>query len=117
MRGQRAVVDRIVDARQVLRHHPAGADIHVADFGIAHLPVGQADGAAGGLQQGVRALGQHAFEIGGMGRGDRVVGLFGRQPQPSRMHSTAGRGRTGMASVSRQVRHRRRKYRKHSSFV
>ena len=31
-----------VDPRQVLHHHTAGADVHVADLGIAHLPGGQA---------------------------------------------------------------------------
>ena len=41
--GQRAVRDRHIDARQILHHDAAGADIHVADFGIAHLAAGQAD--------------------------------------------------------------------------
>ena len=37
---ERAVGDRLVDARQVLHHDAAGAEIHVADFRIAHLPLG-----------------------------------------------------------------------------
>ena len=32
-----------VDARQILKDHTARPDIGVADFGISHLPVGQAD--------------------------------------------------------------------------
>ena len=51
-----AAGDGGVDARQVLHHHAAGADIHMADFGIAHLAVRQADGAARGVQQAVRAI-------------------------------------------------------------
>ena len=43
---ERAVVDRIVDPREVLAHDLAGAEVEVADLGVAHLAVGQADGAA-----------------------------------------------------------------------
>ena len=53
--GEAAVGDRVADAHQFLLHHAAGADVHVADLGVAHLAVGQADVAAGGVQQGVRA--------------------------------------------------------------
>ncbi len=38
--GERAVRNGRIDARQILHHHPAGADVHVPDFGIAHLPLG-----------------------------------------------------------------------------
>ena len=38
----------------------AGADVHVADFGIAHLAVRQTDEAALGMDQGIRAFGQQA---------------------------------------------------------
>ena len=44
----------VTDPHEFLAHHAAGADVHVADFGVAHLPVGQADVAAGGMQEGVR---------------------------------------------------------------
>ena len=46
-----AVGDRVADAQQFLLHHAAGADVHVPDLGIAHLPVRQADIAAGGVQE------------------------------------------------------------------
>ena len=39
LRASAAVGDRGVDARQVLHDHAAGADIHMADLGIAHLAV------------------------------------------------------------------------------
>ena len=61
---QRAVLDRAVDARQVLQHHPAGADIHVADLGIAHLPVGQADLVLGGVEQRVRRARRNRSQLG-----------------------------------------------------
>ena len=41
--GELALGDCRIDARQVLQYHPSGPDIGVADFGIPHLAVGQAD--------------------------------------------------------------------------
>ncbi len=38
--GQRAVFHCLIDAGQILQYDPPGADIHVADFGIAHLTLG-----------------------------------------------------------------------------
>ena len=35
---QLAVPDALVDAREVLVDDPAGAHVHVADLGVAHLP-------------------------------------------------------------------------------
>ena len=43
-----------VDPRQVLHHHPAGAEIHVADLGIAHLARGQPDMPLRGVGDAVR---------------------------------------------------------------
>ena len=37
---ERASRDRLVDARQILEHDPAGAQVHVSDLGIAHLADG-----------------------------------------------------------------------------
>ena len=39
------------DPRQILHDHAAGADVEMADFGIAHLPVRQADVFARGVQE------------------------------------------------------------------
>ena len=52
--AQRAVGDRLVDARQILADHGAGAEVEVADLGVAHLAFGQPDGAAAGGQRRVR---------------------------------------------------------------
>ena len=57
--GQEAAIgDRGVDARQVLIDDAPGADVHVADFRIAHLAVRQADVQPVRFDQRVRALGQ-----------------------------------------------------------
>ena len=44
--GEAAVLGGLADARQFLHHHAAGADVQVADLGVAHLAVRQADVAA-----------------------------------------------------------------------
>ena len=35
--------DRLVDARQVLINNPAGSQVKMADFRVAHLSIRQAD--------------------------------------------------------------------------
>ena len=52
---ERAVGGCAVDAREDLRDDAAGADIHMADLGIAHLAVGQTDIAVRGVEQAVWA--------------------------------------------------------------
>jgi hypothetical protein len=68
-----AAVDRGVDPGQLLVHHPAGADVHVADLGVAHLAVGQADEAALGVDQRGRAGLPQPAPVGHIGLGDGVV--------------------------------------------
>ena len=53
--GERAVGDRPADARQVLGHDAPGAEVHVADLGVAHLPGRQPDAAVRRREQAVRA--------------------------------------------------------------
>ena len=48
---ERTIGDGLVDARQVLHHHAAGAQIGVADFRVSHLSGRQADMEFRGLQQ------------------------------------------------------------------
>ncbi len=71
--GEAAVGDGVADAHQLLVYHPAGADVHVADLRVAHLPVGQADIAAGGVQEGVWTGLPQPGESGGLGEADGVV--------------------------------------------
>ncbi len=55
----------------------AGADVEVADFAVAHLAFGKADGGAGGLDQGVGEFAQE-FVVSGFAReGDGVALGFG----------------------------------------
>ena len=54
--GQRAVRDGGVDAREVLRHDRARAEVEMADLGVAHLALGQADRLALGGELRVRVL-------------------------------------------------------------
>ena len=48
--------NRMFNFRVILIHHAAGADVHVADFGIAHLPRGQAHHFFRSVDNGVRVL-------------------------------------------------------------
>ena len=52
--GQAAVMYRGPDARQLLAHDTPGADVEVADFGVAHLAVRKAHIVSVGAQEGVR---------------------------------------------------------------
>ena len=54
-RSDLAFFDRPVDAWQSLGNDAPGADIHVADFGIAELTARQTHIGRGGLEQAVRA--------------------------------------------------------------
>ena len=38
-----AITDRLSDASEILIHHAACAEVHVAHFGVAHLAIRQAD--------------------------------------------------------------------------
>ena len=75
--GERAVLDGVVDARQVGHGDAAGAEVHVADLGIAHLALGQADEALGGVDQALRAGRDQAVVVGRARVEDGVVGRIG----------------------------------------
>ena len=68
-----AVGDRVVDPRQVLLDDRPGAEVEVADLGVAHLPVGQADVAALGGELGVGEAAPEAVEDRRLGERDRVA--------------------------------------------
>ena len=80
---QLAVADALVDAREVLVDDPAGAHVHVADLGVAHLPGRQSDRLAGRDQLRMRvALQQRVVDRRARQR-DGVV-FFLRAEVPSR---------------------------------
>ncbi|MNV82321.1 hypothetical protein D3C71_1760470 [compost metagenome] len=75
--GELAGGDRPVDAREVLVHHAAGAEVHVAHFGVAHLPLGQADGGPRGGDPAMRKALQQAVQGRRARRGQGVgIGLL-----------------------------------------
>ena len=57
---KRPVLDGLCDARQILKHNAAGADVRVADLAVAHLAVRQADIQPGGGQLRMRPALQEA---------------------------------------------------------
>ena len=71
--------DRGVDPREVLRDDRAGAEVEVADLGVAHLPLGQPDGLALRGQRRVRVLGPQPVEHRRVGERDRVARAVGRE--------------------------------------
>ncbi len=68
--------DGVGDARQVLHHHAACADVEVPDLGVAHLAVGQTDVAARRAQEGVRPRAPEAVEGRRPGLQHGVVGAL-----------------------------------------
>ena len=55
----------------------AGADVEVADFGVAGFTTGETDGFAGGGKGGFGVGGPVAIEVGGIGKSDGVTGTGG----------------------------------------
>ena len=68
-----AVGDRVVDPRQVLLDDRPGAEVEMADLGVAHLPVGQPDVAPLGGEFRVRIRAPETVEDGRLGQRDRVA--------------------------------------------
>src|ERR1700691_529224 len=72
-----AAGDELVDARDVHVHDASCADIQVADFAIAHLSFGEADGGAGSMNERVGKLLQQAIVIWFARESDGVAFAFG----------------------------------------
>ena len=68
-----AVLDGEADAREVLVDDTAGADVEVADLGVAHLARRQSHGRAGGVEHAVRVLRQQPVEDRRAGEAHGVV--------------------------------------------
>ena len=83
---QRAVLDRQVDARELLVDDAAGADVEVPDLGVAHLPLGQPDGEPGARERRPRAAREQPVEVGRVARASRRCPAGGSaRPKPSMM--------------------------------
>jgi hypothetical protein len=95
-----AVLDRGVDPGQVLVDDPAGAQIHVPDLGIAHLPVRQADVAALGVDQRMRPLRPQPAPVRQLGQRQGVVGRVLAMPPTVQDHEHDGLGAGGSGHVT-----------------
>ena len=65
-------MDGGADASELLQDALAGADVEVADLGVAHLPFRQTDRRAGGGDLGVRPLPLDGVQVGLAREGDGV---------------------------------------------
>ncbi len=68
-----AVGDGGVDAGHVHADDAAGAEVEVADFGVAHLAVGEADEVLAGAEEGVGEVAQEPVVDGFAGLGYGVA--------------------------------------------
>ena len=94
-----AVGDRVVDPGQVLLDDRPGAEVEVADLGVAHLPVGQADVATLGREPGVREALPEVVEDRGLGERDRVAGPgLGQAPAVEDDERDRGDGQRGQVA-------------------
>ena len=92
---QRSVREGGVDPRQVRHRDAPGAEVHVADFGVAHLPLRQADEALRRIDQTLRASRDQAIEVRRAGIEDGIVPGIGTEP-PAVENAEDGRpGRCG----------------------
>ena len=89
--AQHPVEHGVVDAREVLADDGAGAEVEVADLGVAHLPLGQPHGAPGGRQRGVRVGVPQLVEHRRARQRDGVAGA-GIGEAPAIQHDQAGAG-------------------------
>ena len=95
-RAERAILDGDVDARQILRHHPARrryscGRLRNCPSGRAAIPPPCPRSRAG--RAGSRPACGCSWAC--LAAAMALSLVSGRQPQPSRMHKTAGRGRDG----------------------
>jgi hypothetical protein len=76
-------LDGFGDALDRLRHHPPGAQVEVPHLGVAHLAVGEADGATAGAQRRPRMVAALPEGVPGGGvrhRDGVVVGGLAQAP-------------------------------------
>ena len=77
---ERAVLDRLVHAHEVLEQDPPRADRQVTDLGVAHLAVREPDGGARRFELRVREFAPEPVEDGRVGELDGVPGPWRRDP-------------------------------------
>ena len=83
--------DSPADPGQVLKDHPASADVGVAHLAVSHLPGGQTHIQPGGGEGGVGIVGKEAVQHRGVGQHkQRCPGPGAPMPKPSIIISTVG---------------------------
>ena len=98
---ERSVAQREVDAEQILRHHPPGAERQVPDLGVAHESGRQSHGFAGGLEERPRELRQPAVVDRSPGARDRIA-LRRRRMTPAVADQEEKRGRLQARGAGRR---------------
>jgi len=91
--GQRFVCHHQIDFRDVHVHHAPSADVHVADFAVAHLPFRQTDGRPRSLNQGIRKILNEPVVVRLARKSDRVAFRF-RAISPAIQYSQHNRFRS-----------------------
>jgi len=71
-----AVGDALVDPDEILRHHPAGAEVEVSDLAVAHLTFGESDGQAARVEKSTGLGGPQAVPDGRVAELDGVADAF-----------------------------------------
>ena len=89
--GERAVLDRGVDPRQVLGDDRAGPQVEMPDLGVAHLPLGEPDARPHRGQRGVGMLLPQLVEDRRLRQRDRVAGPGLSEPPAIQHHQADGR--------------------------
>ena len=101
--GQRAVGHGVADAHEVLRDDASGADVEVADLGVAHLAVGQPHGAPRARSASCAASAPRARRRPACAPARRrCPAPSGAQPKPSSTTSATG-PRHQPASAARAI--------------
>ena len=77
---ERAVLDRLVHAHEILEEDATGADRQVPDLGVAHLAVRQPDRGARRFELRMREIAPEPVEDGRVGELDGVPGAGRRNP-------------------------------------
>ena len=75
-----AIVDGLGDEGQLLVHDAACAHVGVADLGVAHLAIGQADSHAGSINSGHGILCHQSIQMGGLSSHHGVAKGLVRHP-------------------------------------
>ena len=87
---ERAVGDRGIDPREILEDRPSGAEVQVANLGVAHLARRQADGFGRGPERAMGPARKEAAPGGHGGGRDRVGGRITPDAEPVEDHEDDG---------------------------